>query len=237
MSSLLKRSSAGTLKMMLLIQNRFWYARGALRIFLTVFALSMSGTSQAISLSQSDSDTLVHELRGLPTPLPASIHENGVVATEERRRHQLYGQIRQLGPTGVLALSRGLHDDDVQLRKNAALALNVLAGAWFDPSWSKLDIKVALPALITALQDTEPAVRGWSAQAIGEIGPEAESAVTQLITLLSDPDEGSRNSACIALRGIGPAAKTALPALRNSLSDPSKDVRRFAELAIKSIER
>jgi HEAT repeat protein len=148
----------------------------------------------------------------------------------------LYEQIRHLGPEGVLALSRGLHDDDVQLRKNAALALNVLAGAWFDPSWPKLDIKTALPALIAALQDSEPNVRGWSAQAIGEIGSDAESAVPELIILLSNPDEGSRNSACIALRGIGPAAKAALPALRNSLSDPSKDVRQFAELAIKSIQ-
>jgi HEAT repeat protein len=71
---------------------------------------------------------------------------------------------------------------------------------------------------------------------MGEIGPEAQSAVPELITLLSSPDEGSRNSACIALRGIGPTGKPALPALQKSLSDPSKDVRRFAELAIKSIQ-
>ena len=223
--------------MMLMIQNRFCYARGVLKIFLAVFALLVSGTSQAISAAQSESDRLVHELRDLPTPLPASVPSNGAVATEERRRHELYGQIRRLGPTGVLALSRGLHDDDVQLRKNAALALNVLAGSWFDPSWSKLDIKAALPTLIAALQDSEPNVRGWSAQAIGEIGPDAKSAVPELITLLSNPDERPRNSACIGLRGIGPAAKTALPALRNSLSDPSKDVRGFAEQAIKSIQR
>jgi HEAT repeat protein len=223
--------------MMLLIQNRFWYALGVLKIFLAVFALSVSGLSQAISPAQSEADILVHELKDLPTPLPANVPRNGAVATEELRRRQLYGQIRRLGPEGVLALARGLHDDDVQLRKNAALAFDVLAGTWFDPSSSQLDIKAALPALIAALQDSEPNVRGWSAQAIGEIGPDAESAVPELIILLSNPDEGSRNSACIGLRGIGPAAKTALPELRNSLSDPSKDVRRFAELAIKSIQR
>jgi HEAT repeats len=219
--------------MMLLVQNRFWHARALLRIFITVFALSLSGTSLVITHAQSPADLLVQQLRDLPTPLPNS---NGVVKPEERRRSQLYDQLRRLGPEGVLALSRGLHDDDVQLRENAALALSVLAGAWFDSSWSKLDIKIALPALVVALQDSEPNVRAWSAQAIGEIGPDAESAVPELITLLSNPDEGSRNSACIALRGIGPPAKTALPVLRNSLSDPSKDVRRFAELAIKSIQ-
>jgi hypothetical protein len=223
--------------MILLIQNRFSYARFVLRISLTVFALSASGTSLVIARAQSQADILVQQLRDLPTPLPALTNSNGVVKPEERRRRQLYDQIRLLGPEGVLALARGLHDDDVQLRKNAALALTVLAGAWFDPSWSQLDIKAALRALIAALQDSEPNVRAWSAQAIGEIGPDAESAVPELITLLSNPDEGSRNSACIALRGIGPAAKTALPALRNSLSDLSKDVRRFAELAIKSIQR
>jgi len=220
--------------MLLLIKKMFWDARGVLRIVFIVFAVS--GTSQAIMCAQSQADILVHQLRDLPTPLPASISSNGVVPPEERRRHQLYGQIRHLELEGVLALTRGLHDDDVQLRKNAALALNVLAGAWFDPSWPKLDIKIALPALIAALKDSEPNVRGWSAQAIGEIGPNGKSAVPELITLLSNADEGSRNSACIALRGIGPAAKAALPALRNSLSDPSKDVRQFAELAIKSIQ-
>jgi HEAT repeats len=200
---------------MLLVQNRFWHACGVLRIFITVFLLSVSGTSLVITRAQSQADILVQQLRDLPTPLPPLTNSNGVVKPEERRRRQLYDQIRHLGPEGVLALARGLHDDDVQLRKNAALAFNVLAGAWFDPSWAKLDIKTALPALIAALQDREPNVRGWSAQAIGEIGPDAESAVPELITLLSNQDEGSRNSACIALRGIGPAAKTALPVLRN----------------------
>ena len=228
--------SAGVLKMMLLIKNRSWYARGVLRIFITVFALSVSGTSLVVTRAQSQADILVQQLRDLPTPLPALTNSNGVVKPEERQRRQLYDQIRHLGPEGVLALARGLHDDDVQLRKNAALAFNVLAGTWFDPSWSKFDIKAGLPALIGALHDSEPNVRGWSAQAIGEIGPDADSAVPDLITLLSNPDEGSRNSACIGLRGIGPAAKTAIPALRNSLSDPSRDVRRFAELAIKSIQ-
>ena len=228
--------SAGLLKMILLIQNRFWYAGFVLRVFLTVFALSVSGTLLVITRAQSQADILVQQLRDLPTPLPPLTNSNGVVKPEERRRRQLYDQIRHLGPEGVLALARGLHTDDVQLRKNAALALSVLAGTWFDPSWGKLDIKTALPALTATLQDSEPSVRSWSAQAIGEIGPDAKSAVPELITLLSNSDEGSRNSACIALRGVGPDAKAALPVLRSSLSDPSKDVRRFAELAIKSIQ-
>ena len=222
--------------MIITIQNRCWYARNILRIFIAVLALYVSGTSLAITRAQSQADSLVQQLRDLPTPLPPLINSNGVIKPEERRRRQLYDQIRHLGPEGVVALARRLHDDDVQLRKNAALAFDVLAGTWFEPLWSKTEIKAALPALTAALQDSEPNVRSWSAQALGEMGPNAESAVPELIILLSNPDEGSRNSACIALRGIGPAAKMALPALRNSLSDQSKDVRRFAELAIKSIQ-
>lgn len=145
----------------------------------------------------------------------------------------MYESLLRLGPASVLALSRALTDDDVHLRKNVALAFNVLACGWYDLSWPKLDIR---PALVAALQDKDSNVRGWSAQAIGDIGPDATEAVPDLIALLTNSDEGLRNSACIALRGIGPAAKQALPTLRKSLSDPSKDVRRFAALAIKSIE-
>jgi len=222
---------------MLLIKEKFWRPREVLRIVFIVFALSVSSTSLANTLPpQNQADILVQQLRDLPTPLTTPINSNGENSAVEQRRRELYGQIRQLGPKGVQALASGLHDHDVRLRRNAALALDVLAGSWFDPSWKKLDIKTALPALVAALQDSESEVRGWSAQAIGEIGSDAQSAVPQLIMLLSNPDEGSRNSACIGLRGIGPVAKQALPALRNSLSDPSKDVRQFAELAIKSIQ-
>ena len=212
-----------------------------------VFALTVTNSSQVVVPVQSEADTLVQQLRDLPTPLPSG-PSNGITTfpippsavrlkPEEQRRRQLYGQIRNLGKEGVLALSRGLEDQDVQLRKNAALAFNVLAGGWFDSSWPKLNIKAGLPALIAALQDSDGNVRGWSAQAIGEIGPDAASAVPALVTLLSDEDEGSRNSACIALRGIGPVAKEALPQLRKSLADPSKDVRQFAAMAINSIQQ
>jgi hypothetical protein len=215
--------------------------RGERRILgasiVVVLALSVTNLSQVVFPVQSEADTLVQQLRDLPTPLPCCVHSNGSVQPDEERRHRLYAEIRRLGKEGVLALSRGLYAQDVQLRKNAALAFNVLAGNWFDRSWPKLDIKAGLPALLASLEDSDGSVRGWSAQAIGEIGPEAAPAVPALVTLLSNTDEGSRNSACLALRGIGPRAKEALPALRKSLDDPSKDIREFAALAINSIQQ
>ena len=118
-----------------------------------------------------------------------------------------------------------------------ALVLNVLAGSWFDRSRPRVNIQECLSALVAALGDSDSDVRGWAAQAIGEIGADAAEAVPALVSLLRNGDEGSRNSACIALRKIGPAAKGALPALRDALSDPSSDVRRFAMFAIDSIQR
>jgi len=204
---------------------------------LVLLALGTSSISQLTKPVQSDADTLVNDLRDLPTPLPATPRSDGSISPAEQQRRRLYEGLLRLGPSGVLALSRALRNEDVQLRKNAALALNVLAGGWYDRSWPKLDIKAALPALVAALQDSDSSVRAWSAQAIGDIGADAATAVPDLISLLSNGDEGSRNSACIALRFIGPAAKQALPDLKKALSDPSKDVRRFAALAIENIER
>jgi HEAT repeat protein len=206
-------------------------------VMYSLFIMSASSgacLSRAIPSIQSRADTLVQQLSDLPTPLPLGPSDGSVLPTERRRR-ELYDQLRQLGKEGVEALSRGLRDKDVQLRKNVALAFGVLAGGWFDSSWPKLDIRAGLPALITALQDSDGSVRAWSAQAIGDIGPDAAQAVPALVRLLASADEGDRNSACIGLKGIGPSAKEALPALQKSLADPSADVRRFAEMAIRGI--
>lgn len=117
-----------------------------------------------------------------------------------------------------------------------ARGMKVLGGRWYSPPRPPVDIRSAVSALIAALEDDGTRVRWLSAQALGEVGPEAAPAVPALIRLLGSDDEGSRNSACIGLRGIGPAAKEALPALQRALSDPSPDVRQFARAAIEKIQ-
>jgi HEAT repeat protein len=57
--------------------------------------------------------------------------------------------------------------------------------------------------------------------AIGEIGPEAVSAVPVLIALLADSDEGSRDNAYIALSGIGPAVTPG--SAQNGITLPPED--------------
>jgi HEAT repeat protein len=196
------------------------------------------GPPAGLSSSVEDlADEVVQQLRQLPTPLPATARSDGTVDPVEQRRRELYGELRRLGAVAFPPLARGLKDPDVHLRRNVALALNVLAGNWYDRSKERMDIRAVLPALIAALQDADGSVRAWSAQAIGEIGPDAAQAVPALVMLLGNADEGSRNSACIALYGIGPAAKAALPALEKALSDPSADVRRFAQRAVEKIRK
>jgi HEAT repeat protein len=189
-----------------------------------------------LALAQSPGDSLVQQLRPLPTPLPGRVRSDGSIDPVELQRRELYRQIRQLGESALPALARGLSDADVRLRKNVALALGALAGTWWDASVPRMNIRPLLGELTAALQDEDASVRAWSAQAIGEIGPDAAPAVPALIVLLANSDEGSRNSACIALRGIGPAAREALPALHKALEDPSVNVRRFAKGAIERIE-
>lgn len=120
---------------------------------------------------------------------------------------------------------------------HAELVLIELGGAYshfMDPK-HKVNIRVAIPALIIATQDSDTAVRAWAAHALAELGPDAKEAVPVLLRLLKDREEGPRNTSCIALGRIGPAAKEALPALRETLNDPSEDVRRFAQQAIENI--
>jgi hypothetical protein len=195
--------------------------------------LTWGDSSQALS-PDSRAEKIVQQLRELPTPLPPMARSNDPV---ENRRARLYAQLWKLGVDAMPALSRGLEDQDVRLRRNVALVLSVLAGGWYDRSKPPVDIRGCLPALILALEDTDTRVRAWAAQDIGYIGADAAAAVPSLIRMLTRSDEASRNSACFALGGIGPPAKAALPALRKALSDTSMDVRGFARRAIEKIQR
>jgi hypothetical protein len=112
-------------------------------------------------------DVVVQELREFSSPIGRPMRSDGKPVPFEARRTDLYRRIAALGTPGVQAMARALTDGDAPLRKGAALALNVMGGGWFDGP--KVDIRPALPALTTALGDTEEMVRAWSAQAIATI--------------------------------------------------------------------
>lgn len=170
--------------------------------------------------------------------MPAVAPSDGIERPTEVLRRAIYNRLLALSPDSVRALAEGFQDPDVEYCRNVALALDVLSGGWwsFGGHTRKVSVGTVLPQLIGVLADTDPTVRAWAAQDIGNIGAGAATAVPDLLTLLARDDEASRNGACIALRGIGPSAAPALPSLRRALSDPRGDVRRFADLAIRRIE-
>jgi hypothetical protein len=214
-----------------------------------VLAIALLPYVASHAVGQEDADALVRQLSGLPAelyggphsflcaPAPSHCSPPPLPPAEAKRQH-IEGQLHALGSAGVLALARGLESADVSVRRNSALMLLVLSEGLGNSGAlpGKIDIREALPALITTLDDPDFRARALAAQALGDIGASAAAAVPALVKLLASEDEGLRNSACIGLRGIGPPARGALAALRHALSDPSPDVRGFAAAAIANIE-
>jgi HEAT repeat protein len=197
--------------------------------------LLASSAQAADSTGKTEATALVQELRTFPPSIGLAVRP-GRDDPHEPRRHEIYRRLRALNTDAASALSLGLQDPDIGVRRNAALALAALAGNSYETPEAPLDIRSCLPALIRALRDRDGMVRARAAHAIGEIGPEGSPAVPALLQLLKNSDEGSRIGACIALKGIGPNARASLPALRIALTDPSNDVRQFAAHAIERIE-
>jgi HEAT repeat protein len=192
-------------------------------------------------------DAVVAKLRDLPLPL-VRVFPQGVppgkatpppLPALESRRQKVYDALHSLGPPSIPALARALRDPDPEMRRNVAVAMDVVGGGWwqFPDGNSRLDLRPALPALLTALQDTDPGIRSWAAQDISDMGAGAVVAVPHLRAMLHSPDAGSRGIACGALGRIGGAAGDALPDLRAALADSSPEVRQAARDAITSIGR
>ena len=232
------QTAKGTLKRTLLSDISAKMAAHGFMLVCAVFAMSALGQAQpgARPSASNRAAALVQELRQFEAGLPAMGRSDGVPDLVEERRYRVYKELWILGLAAIPALSDGLADRDVQVRRSVALFLNFSAGTWNKSMTPPLNIRGCLRSLIAALKDPDERVRGLSAQAIGSIGSDASSAVPSLVALLASPSEGSRNSALIGLAGIGPAARDALPAVREALSDPSDNVRRFAQRAITMID-
>lgn len=218
----------------------------------TVAAAIILGASASRTLAAhprragaAEADAVVGKLRDLPLPLRPFQQGGSGTATPrplpalEVRRQKVYDELHALGPASVPALARALRDPDPEMRRDVAVALDVVGGGWwhFPDGDAKLDLRPALPALLTALGDSDPGVRAWASQDISDIGAAAATAVPRLRTLLHSADAESRGSACSALGGIGFAARDALPDLQQALTDSSPEVRQAARDAITRIGR
>jgi HEAT repeat protein len=215
-------------------------------VTILVMSTTPASAPPAHAAHSDTADAIVAKLRDLPMPLRA--FPQGFAPTKttppalpdiESRRQKVYDQLHALGPAGVSALARALRDPDPEMRRNVAVALDVVGGGWwhFPDGDSKLDLRPALPALLTTLQDSDAGVRAWAAQDISDMGAAAAPAVTHLRTMLHSADPGSRSTACSALGRIGYPARGALADLQGAVSDPSPEVRQAARDAITSIDR
>jgi HEAT repeat protein len=199
-----------------------------------------------VAHSDAAADAVVAKLRQLPLPIrrqPQGIASAGTAPPPlpdlEARRQQVYDELHALGPASVAALARALRDPDPEMRRDVAVALDVVGGGWwhFPDGGPNLDLRPALPALLAALQDSDSGVRAWVAQDIGGVGSGVATAAPRLRSMLHSPDPESRGTACNALGAIGSAARGALPDLRRGLNDSSPEVRQSARDAITRIER
>lgn len=94
----------------------------------------------------------------------------------------------------------------------------------------------AIPGLVAALSDGDPAVRRRAAWALGMMVPRPGGALSSLGIALRDGDAEVRRRAADALGRIGPEAATQAPALRASLGDPDPNVRFGSARALGQIE-
>jgi len=93
-----------------------------------------------------------------------------------------------------------------------------------------------LPELIAALSDSDIETRIVAAQALGAMGPDAETAVPALTRNLYYDVPHVRTAAAWALGEIGPAAKPAVPVLIVVLLTGSDNAREAAAVALGKIQ-
>ena len=93
----------------------------------------------------------------------------------------------------------------------------------------------AVPALRRALDSTKGDLRVWCAFTLGEIGPDARSAVGDLTKSLKSPDAALRAAAAQALGKIGPSSALAVKPLTAALADNDPAVRACAVVALGQI--
>jgi len=123
-------------------------------------------------------------------------------ALDEPENHDLaLYQLNQMGLDAVNPLIETLlNDDDPDARYGSARALGQIC--------SEKEIKGlikgrAIKALVKSLGDSEPAVRFWSAEALGKFrGTQGKMGIEPLTVLLKDPHEGVRLQAQRSLQQI-----------------------------------
>ena len=133
-------------------------------LWATAQAQSSTISEPLLLVVHSRGDELVEQLSELPAQTLGPLSD-GTIPPIEQRRLVLYEQLRGLGDDALPPLARALRNPDVRLRRTAAFVLVMMGSGSYGVTQPKLNIGVALPALIAALEDADIRVRAFSAQA------------------------------------------------------------------------
>jgi D-arabinan exo alpha-(1,3)/(1,5)-arabinofuranosidase (non-reducing end) len=143
----------------------------------------------------------------------------GVVTHDSATAADPADRLRRLGERGA-----SMPDDLVALRTGLAGGADATreAAAW---SFSQLRTRAhpMEPALVAALEDRDPVVRGLVEVALRDLGGVADATITALTGRLADPDENVRMMAATALAAQGPRARPALAALMVAARRPNEN--------------
>lgn len=142
--------------------------------------------------------------------------------------------LAHLKPEDFPEMIKFIKEGDSQLIRSQAIAVFRDVRSGINPQFSSIR-KLAVPALIQALQDEHFNVRRWAARVLGDLGPIASKAVPRLIPLLKDKDPLLRMWAARALGLIGSDARACAPALIQALQDPSINVRAHAATSLEKL--
>jgi HEAT repeat protein len=94
----------------------------------------------------------------------------------------------------------------------------------------------AVPVVLGALDDEDPAVRAEAAGMLSDVGRDHPDVVPALTEALHDRDATVRVAAAGGLGSVGRAAQVSLPTLWALIQDPDEDVRSAALVAIRQIK-
>ncbi|MDC0936055.1 HEAT repeat domain-containing protein [Pirellulales bacterium] len=129
-----------------------------------------------------------------------------------------------LQPEAMTSLTISLEHQDTEVRRYAAYAMSL------NPSIARN----AMPQLTALLED--PGAGYVAARALGEIGPEARSTMSNLVALLDSSNPGHRAEAAVALSKLQPLPKDIVIAFMDLLEDDVDFVRSAARKALNNVD-
>ena len=128
--------------------------------------------------------------------------------------------MRHIGPKAKAALTEVLTNPDREIRCQAVVSLSRVA-----PSLMGFEVKLALPALIEALQGENRNVRSAAVQLLGSMEVDFSTLIPAVTDVLKHEDSDVRLVAVRLLESRGMEAGDAVPDLKVALADENMEVR------------